>query len=736
MASCTSTLSWDKALCVSCRQLVDISLFAERGKIIRDTDVAQHPWHDISSAERCAQLPCGLCTLVLASFRKPGYEDWLELLKTWNFRLRARGVSYRETVDLYFVFSAEDSRSLNTETWNEATDVGVGPINFRLMEDIAPTALDSKSLESGGKGMRNHGYLVGGAANVDSKLGKIQAWINQCEVHHSCSPSGRTGGPSYTLPTRLLELGPGEQHPKVKLISGCDLHVQGTKYASLSHCWGKKVLPRLLHENIQAWRSNIPWRVLSKTFQEAIKVTEQLGFSYLWTDALCIIQNSEEDWNREAVLMTDVYSNSSLNIAADASVDGEGGLFRDRHGETTQHFVVPSKDKKGHYILYINGWPDNVEGAPLQGRAWVVQERFLAPRTVHFSQDQLHWECRQLTSSEGLPDHFDLGSYHHLGLQKSAIQLAELSGTTNPESLYRLWYKLVEKYTSVALTYPTDKPIAIAGLAGTFQRYLRVDPSDYLCGLWRPDLLSGLLWCCAGGMRTYDNRIPTWSWLSLDPGTGCWYSLYQLEWCERAQILDASTTPTRNPFGPVSSGNVRLRGPLCQVTISKSEEPLNDGNLKKEEDQLWAYYATARGRSLREEEGFLIKLDEDSEHRLQAVLDQPAFLLLARVAYQDASQASTKARTDHSLHHDSIFECLIVMPAEAQGHFRRIGYLIYEHVWQYGFWKEEGKFKEAVEQAKRSCEILEEAFRSHEFSSELLEEPDHYDGILHTITLL
>ncbi|TEY86449.1 hypothetical protein BOTCAL_0008g00230 [Botryotinia calthae] len=33
-----------------------------------------------------------------------------------------------------------------------------------------------------------------------------------------------------------------------------------------------------------------------------------------------------------------------------------------------------------------------IEGPPMP-RAWVYQERFLAPRTVHFTSAEMIWEC-------------------------------------------------------------------------------------------------------------------------------------------------------------------------------------------------------------------------------------------------------------------------------------------------------------------------------------------------------
>lgn len=34
---------------------------------------------------------------------------------------------------------------------------------------------------------------------------------------------------------------------------------------------------------------------LAHTIQDAIRVTQSLGFSYIWIDALCIIQDSQDD---------------------------------------------------------------------------------------------------------------------------------------------------------------------------------------------------------------------------------------------------------------------------------------------------------------------------------------------------------------------------------------------------------------------------------------------------------
>jgi hypothetical protein len=63
-------------------------------------------------------------------------------------------------------------------------------------------------------------------------------------------------------------------------------------------------------------KAGIPIRSLPKTFLDAVMVTNALSFWYLWIDSLCILQDSEEDWEEQSAQMAAIYSNSYLILAA------------------------------------------------------------------------------------------------------------------------------------------------------------------------------------------------------------------------------------------------------------------------------------------------------------------------------------------------------------------------------------------------------------------------------------
>ncbi|TVY89551.1 hypothetical protein LAWI1_G003742 [Lachnellula willkommii] len=337
-------------------------------------------------------------------------------------------------------------------------------------------------------------------------FGKLQNWIGLCDKHHACMRWARLNGVPRSVPSRLLDMDLASDPPRIRLVTCDEIAENEPRYATLSHCWGGNSPFRLLQSNLEEMKSGIPFREFPKTFQEAIFVARKLGFSYLWIDAVCIVQDSHQDWTQQA-----------------NSADSAGGLGRDRNPQAVQSVYAPclNHDDTNPAGWFCYGGP-RFEGH-LTRRGWVLQERFLSPRVVHYLGNQIGWEFSESMTSEGLSASFNLRQNAVTlfeGLNTS-IADTDSNGATRIKNVYVLWDTLVMRYASGHLTFSSDRPIAIAGVARVVCRHLDLEASDFHCGLWGPRFADGLAWRSVDTSQEQLARdplfgIPSWSWLSVD----------------------------------------------------------------------------------------------------------------------------------------------------------------------------------------------------------------------------
>jgi hypothetical protein len=290
---------------------------------------------------------------------------------------------------------------------------------------------------------------------------------------------------------------------------------RNSRYLALSHCWGTTPTTKLLSDKYERARGGVPLYALPKAYRDAISVVRWFNAEYIWIDSLCIIQDSEEDWLRESLTMKDVYKNSLCTIAATAAANSSEGCFFRRDIDFTRWAPIQIRRNSvadGEYhCVYPNLWNDNVGDSPLNRRAWVLQERWLSPRVLHFAKDQMYWECQDLNACERYPSGVSTEILHFLEdqhLKRSA-----------PFKV-KTWMKLVENYSHRLLTHNSDKLVAMSGIAMELGEQTG---QEYICGFWKPDIEAQLCWRVsaelAGGpstVRSREYRAPTWSWLSVD----------------------------------------------------------------------------------------------------------------------------------------------------------------------------------------------------------------------------
>jgi hypothetical protein len=204
------------------------------------------------------------------------------------------------------------------------------------------------------------------------------------------------------LPTRLLDLGvvPGYCLKKKSLASVSRNTIRlvsppnGStgQYFALSHRWDKNQQLILTRKTMESFEKIILFKSLPKTYQDAIKLTRNLGYRYLWIDSMCIIQDDPEDWVQESAKMASVYHNACCTIAAHiASGDNEGFL----HDTIKPVPVMPIMFPHDNYITNLtlaSSFSDQVNKSLLSQRGWVFQERILSRRILHFVRHHIFFE--------------------------------------------------------------------------------------------------------------------------------------------------------------------------------------------------------------------------------------------------------------------------------------------------------------------------------------------------------
>ncbi|OOF94952.1 hypothetical protein ASPCADRAFT_507815 [Aspergillus carbonarius ITEM 5010] len=356
---------------------------------------------------------------------------------------------------------------------------------------------------------------------IDDAVIHIRHWLKTCmEEHKQCSMNPKT-----SLPRRVIDIGCSDAD-KVSLYQP-KLADAWSPYVAVSYCWGTEGNLMTTKENIDIHRQHIEWKLIPCTLQEAISLTRRLGIRYIWIDALCIIQNDGEDWNREAVKMGDYYQSAQLVVAAARSPNAKSGLFGPRlrvpysyeggHMPTTftsKELNVSTWLGRPKYQVYVRealheygGWYtelDDPRANPLSSRGWALQERLLSTRIVHLAAPEMVWECKEAGWCEcdkGLPT-------SRLATAEKDIHIPQVE-----------WTATVEEYSRRSFTCLQDKLVALDGIA---QRYRGPDSAQYLFGLWERYLADQLGWSAQYGGNwslplTANKDIilcPSWSWIS------------------------------------------------------------------------------------------------------------------------------------------------------------------------------------------------------------------------------
>ncbi|KAG9230842.1 heterokaryon incompatibility protein-domain-containing protein [Amylocarpus encephaloides] len=416
-----------------------------------------------------------------------------------------------------------------------------------------------------------------------------RVWLSKCIQTHHCSRAVPFFDQQFlngSWPKRLVDV---DAFPwddtRVQLVENPGPTIN---YATLSYCWGTVLA---LHEKYITTRINLGDRKerilihsLPRTLQDAIIVARRLEIKYLWVDALCIVQDSSEDWGTESAKMGVIYSQAQVTICSDAGPDCDYGLFG---GDTDNQTGVlsrltPGQPKEGklrNTWTYndIGGrteWLDDttsISEAPLQSRAWALQERLLSSRILHYGSRMMYWECRKHLELEEFIDPQALTLDKTFPSFIVSMQSLDVLGGSPARQLIGRWYReIIEDYSRRNLSNPHDKFPAISAVAKLIAYHSR---SKYLAGLWLLDLQQGLYWKSVGNVTRSSTYIaPSFSWAAYNSpvrwidasnGTTTESAGFQVE----GFVIEAVG---KDAYGRISKGSLTLRG----YVVKAKTEPL------------------------------------------------------------------------------------------------------------------------------------------------------------------
>ncbi|OTA86894.1 hypothetical protein M434DRAFT_59200, partial [Hypoxylon sp. CO27-5] len=134
-------------------------------------------------------------------------------------------------------------------------------------------------------------------------------WLDLCETYHGA----RCNGDMLTS-----DLGPKDLLV-IDVNQKCVTKLpKGAKYLALSYCWPTRKMFSALLSNLD--ELSCPgalghrWSELPPVIQDTINLTSEFGEGYLWVDALCIIQDDQEQKSTQIAQMDQVYASALMTI--------------------------------------------------------------------------------------------------------------------------------------------------------------------------------------------------------------------------------------------------------------------------------------------------------------------------------------------------------------------------------------------------------------------------------------
>ncbi|KAF5705920.1 hypothetical protein FMUND_11896 [Fusarium mundagurra] len=613
------------------------SLYVQKCRICNNMDPRGHPHSRVFRSNAGASMKL-ISVLDLKDFHDQmdnlrrngietcGYCDALRRAAT--VVLRSRGwLGSLQDLQLSSLTLVEGQPALlSMDIWEEGRNKSVGVEIFKLN---GPNDVP-------GLGALGRASCISRNAAADAGMSFVAACLEECEETHMCRLS------EACLPKRVLKIekhnSDGEDRGRFSIRLYIPKEDEIGAYAALSHRWGDEKILVTKKGNMSTMQRGIDWKDLPRTFQDAIQVTHHLGLQYLWVDSLCIIQDDDVDWKTEAPKMGDIYYRAFITIAAVSSVSGGQSFLQNRpvvYDPVPVKFYGPRKASLGRRMMskvgirrphqlfakltwqsssaepVVGGWSRTdmwnyrVPG-PLSMRGWTLQERLMATRIAHFTDEGIIWECMRASKWEDgrsplpsligrwcefLPGRMasrptpgmnypqNCGEKEFSYIQEANRTQLYAEAIKMRSNLQVWWHQILSEYSRRSFTLRKDILYALSGIAERMYNFIQ---APYLAGFWADRFLESLCWrpstLFSSGLRVpplpQEDSVPgmpSWSCLSIchpiefavmdHPGIFDWRCSFLR--CDFAPLYNL----TRKDFSALRGCKVVLEGLVMEMDL-------------------------------------------------------------------------------------------------------------------------------------------------------------------------
>lgn len=516
------------------------------------------------------------------------------------------------------------------------------------------------------------------STRIDYSL--LRGWLGQCHQHHAdiCGNSRKeTMSRLQVLDCRTRRVGP---------------HIPGIEFVALSYVWGHTMEQRLRQPEFP------------RTVEDAIKVTLELGFRYLWIDRYCIPQTDELVSKMHTANMDIIYSCATLTIVAACGKDASHGL----PGVSRRSRVVqPPITVDG---CVIRSAPPNpvrdIASSAWMTRAWTYHDAVLSKRRLFFTETQVYFECCRASCVETIsepdeslfpqahPGSGNLAEYQGLGGTALNLRhrLYDAHCITRLSTEPWLIQHHITEYTRRSLTVDSHILDAFLGVLKSFR-----NPLSFVSHIWGVPILwspfakwsivegfaTGLCWTgLFPAHRAIERRVeyPTWSWagwkIPISPKEDVYKHGFKIPYelkidleTERGEMLtwDAYQAACRSGEPPMLSHHLHVEGWSLKCRIFLNDDGTEGVDASKQ--GFWSLIIT----------GSTTKLDRVIIHKYysndewQLLKDKEWDILII-----GNSEHPAAARTEYFEHRPPFGPFLMILE-DTGGWYERVGYVDLAH---------------------------------------------------------